>query len=76
MKQTFRHRGLTFRHLDPIGLEVYDPVQLRWFDTDFMSRASLEASHLPDIGLWGRHNTRHYHGSLQFPQPHEVNHAS
>ena len=67
---TFTYRGLTFRSLKPIGLEVYHPECRQWFETDFMDRAALEKSSpdFPDIGLWGRFNTRFYHGSLQFAQ--------
>lgn len=62
---TFEFRGLTFRTLDPIGIEV--KVGNKWLSTDFLNRRTLEqlASEIPDIGTWGKRMA--YLGSVRFP---------
>jgi len=71
---TFTFRGLTFRPCGPVGL--IDPVGLevlsegKWYEADYMNRAALErqAKTVPDIGLWGKGNTREYFGSARFTE--------
>lgn len=76
--KTFTFRGLTFRPCGPLGLR--DPIGLEifhegvWYKADYMNRAALErqATEVPNIGLWGKGNTREYFGSARF---HETDRA-
>jgi len=66
MEATFTFRGLTFRPCGLVGLEIlHEGV---WYETDYMNRAALErqATEVPDVGLWGKGNTREYFGSARF----------
>jgi len=71
---TFTLRGLTFRPCGPLGLPA--PIGLEilhegvWYETDFMNRSALErqATEVPDVGLWGKGNTREYFGSARFTE--------
>lgn len=48
----FNFRGLKFRELGPIGLEVQDQDG-QWYNTDFVNRKALEwMTEIPDISLW------------------------
>jgi len=48
----FSFRGLKFRELKPVGLQIQDEKG-QWHNTDFLNRKALErATEIPDVSLW------------------------
>ena len=62
--RTFTFRGLTFRELDPFGLEVQHDD--KWFWVDFGNREELEQCQESEIEIW-LSETRQYSGHISFP---------
>ncbi len=63
----FEFRGLTFRTLYPVGLEV--KVADKWHLTDFLNQQALFGScgsEIPDISLWNEKKC--VIGRVEFPK--------
>jgi len=63
MDEQFEFRGLQFRALGPIGIEV--KVKGEWCSTDFVNRKALNklGPEIPDIAIW---DGKAYLGSIRF----------